>query len=111
MKKTIIAAGIGASLTISALTGIAPAQAFTDSESPSVAFLAHVKALGFTGATSDRDIVNVGYGICTSVRGGSSITDVQGIAEIAFQPKGYTKDDADQFVTYAIADLCPHAVN
>lgn len=110
MRSIVKTALTGAVITGAGIgLGIAPAQAFTNGESPSVLFLAHVKALRFVGATNDRDIVNVGYDTCNAIKRGSTVTEVQGMAEATFEPKGYSANQADAFITYSIADLCPHA--
>jgi hypothetical protein len=101
----MIAAGAGGSLL-----GIAPAHADGRSIDSTAAFLAHVHALGFVGGTGgDSDLVNAGMSTCRAVEHGSTISAMQDIAEFHLGAKGYTADEADQFVTYSISDLCPNA--
>lgn len=110
MRKILAATALGGALLSGALLSTGTASAFTNGESPTAVFLGHVHALGFQGgANGDRDLVSVGHATCHAVETGSSVASVQHLAEITLTPKGFSVSDADAFVTYSIADLCPHA--
>jgi hypothetical protein len=117
MKKMIVCglAAITAALAAAALTFAAPAHADhcvvvnPCGEGPQ-AFLAHAKALGFTGGVGgDATIIEDGYAQCRSLAAGLSLRRVTEIGEQTLMPKGYTKKQVDDYIWDAVVDLCPAA--
>ena len=103
MKKHLV---IGAAVLAAAALLAAP-DAHAVPTPDTAGFLAHVHALGFP-PSGDASSLDLGMRACTAITaGGATEPQLQAEAERAMAPKGYTAAQADQFVLYAVVDLCP----
>ena len=97
MKKLITTALLGGAVAAS-LIGAGAANADSND------FVTHVRAVGFNG--SDAVLANAGEKLCAAMRTGTPISMAQTLSQIVFAPKGYTTEQSNQFVAYAISDVC-----